>query len=26
VRLDAASAISEDGQPFRLHLTVGADL
>ena len=26
VRLDVASAITEDGQPFRLHLTVGADL
>jgi translocation and assembly module TamA len=26
VRVDAASAISEDGTPFRLHLTVGADL
>lgn len=26
VRLDVASAISEDGYPLRLHLTVGADL
>ena len=26
VRLDVASAISEDGEPLRLHLTVGADL
>ena len=26
VRLDLASAILEDGSPFRLHLTVGADL
>ncbi len=26
VRLDVASAITEDGAPFRLHLTVGADL
>lgn len=26
VRLDVASAISEDGKPFRFHLTVGADL
>ncbi len=26
VRLDVASAITQEGQPFRLHLTVGADL
>ncbi|SHO48801.1 autotransporter assembly complex protein TamA [Desulfopila aestuarii] len=26
VRVDIASAISEEGSPFRLHLTVGADL
>ncbi len=26
VRVDVASAITEEGQPFRLHLTVGADL
>ncbi len=26
VRVDIASAITEEGQPFRLHLTVGADL
>lgn len=26
IRLDLASAITEEGQPFRLHLTVGADL
>lgn len=26
VRLDVASALSEDGMPLRLHLTVGADL
>lgn len=26
VRLDVASAVSEDGMPLRLHLTVGADL
>ena len=26
VKLDLASAVSEDGQPFRVHLTVGGDL
>ena len=26
IRIDVASALSEAGQPFRLHLTVGADL
>lgn len=26
VKLDVASAVSEDGMPFRVHLTVGADL
>ena len=26
IRLDLASAISEDGAPFRVHLTVGGDL
>lgn len=26
VRLDVASAITEDGNPFRVHLTVGGDL
>jgi len=26
VRVDVASAISEEGRPFRLHLTVGTDL
>jgi translocation and assembly module TamA len=26
VKFDLASAISEDGQPFRVHLTVGGDL
>ncbi|MEE4240312.1 MAG: autotransporter assembly complex family protein [Desulfopila sp.] len=26
IRLDVASAVSEEGQPLRLHLTVGADL
>ncbi len=26
IRVDVASALSEDGHPFRLHLSVGADL
>ena len=26
IRMDVASALSEEGQPFRLHLSVGADL
>jgi translocation and assembly module TamA len=26
IRVDVASAVSEEGQPLRLHLTVGADL
>ena len=26
IRLDVASALSEDGNPFRVHLSVGADL
>ena len=26
IRVDVASALSEEGQPFRLHLSVGADL
>jgi translocation and assembly module TamA len=26
IRVDVASALSEDGQPWRIHLSVGADL